>query len=586
MKKVILTIFILVSINAFSQRIITGKIISSITHQPIPYANIGLKKHNVGTLSNIDGSFSLFIPDKLVNDTLVVSSIGFGKKTIPLNALIQIKGLKILLNEKINSLNTIIVVARKEKPTFLELGNPNSNGGTMEMDTVYAGRSVALRIENTTSSFIEKARLKIFRNNLKSFRFRVRLNAIDSLTGQPAEDLLNTSIIVNSSLRNGWIEFNLSELNVEIDKPFYVVFEQILDLEDRIAIANGYKKFLSEHPDKIRRDTIEVDGKKEVDIKFTGGGAIDLAGTYVGISSTKSARNNYISYVRETSFGEWKKVNGIITATVTLRQYPKKNTNIAVQNESQKELAICKAEKISHHFIDQTGVNGMQISVMHKDKIKWSFSSGYADVENQILVTDSTKFRINSISKSMTSLALIKLIGGGKLNLDSPIQNYFPEFPKKTFPITTRQLAGHTAGFRDYDENDLSDYIRTMHYENSIQASKIFENDTLLFKPGTRFAYSTFGWNLIGAIVEKVSGLDYLSYMQSNIWQPLGLKNTCGDNNTVQISNRSRFYEITGEENNLGDFSYKYAGGGILSTANDLVKFGNAMLKRCNEYRK
>ena len=220
----------------------------------------------------------------------------------------------------------------------------------------------------------------------------------------------------------------------------------------------------------------------------------------------------------------------------------------------------------------------MQVCVSKKDKIVWSDAFGYADIVNKIYVSDSTKFRINSISKSLTSLALIKLVSEGKLNLDSPIQKYIPEFPKKSYTITTRQLAGHLAGFRDYDENNLNDYIRTEHYDNSIQALKLFENDTLLFKPGTRFYYSTFGWNLIGAIIEKVSGRDYLTYMAENIWNPLGLENTCGDNFKDKISNRSKFYDVTGEENDLGDLSYKYSGGGLLSTSKDLIKIGNEIL--------
>ena len=92
--------------------------------------------------------------------------------------------------------------------------------------------------------------------------------------------------------------------------------------------------------------------------------------------------------------------------------------------------AICKAEKICKDFIDQNGVNGIQVCVSKKNKIVWSGALGYADIVDKIYVTDSTKFRINSISKSLTSLALIKLVSEGKINLDSPIQKYIPEFPE------------------------------------------------------------------------------------------------------------------------------------------------------------
>lgn len=579
-------VILLNSLSTFGQQTIKGKILKSTTQEPIQYANVGLNKSNVGTISNPDGSFSLYIPANMLNDTLIVSSIGFASKNIPLKYLIAKKDLTISLNQKIVSLNPVIVSSKKKKSLTFELGNHDFKGGVLQTDTLYAGRSIALLIDNKEPNikkgiafpaFIEKARLRIFKNNLKSFKFRVRLNEVDNLTGQPGEDLLTKSIVMQSSMKNGWLEFDLSDLNFEIDNPFFITFEQLLDLTDRTLIANEYTKFLSEHPNKVKFATIEVDGKKEVKQIFKGGG-LDLAGTFIGIAISKTASEKYTSYVRETSFGEWKKVRGIVAATVTLSNYPDHTVNKEDKNECQENLTVCKAKKICKDFIDENGVNGMQVCVSKKNKIVWSDAFGYADIVNNIYVSDSTKFRINSISKSMTSLALIKLVSEGKLNLDSPIQKYIPEFPKKSYTFTTRQLAGHLAGFRDYDENNLNDYIRTEHYDNSIRALKLFENDTLLFMPGTSFYYSTLGWNLIGAIIEKVSGRDYLTYMAENIWNPLGLQNTCGDNFKDKISNRSKFYDVTGEENDLGDLSYKYSGGGLLSTSKDLIKIGNEIL--------
>lgn len=578
-------IILLLSLHAFAQHTIKGKIVNPATQQPIPYANIGLQKHNVGTISNLDGSFSLYIPANLLSDTLVVSSIGFGSKRIAIQYLLTKKSLVIYLTEKIVTLASVTVSSKKEKPKLFELGNLDFKGGVLQNDTLYAGRSIALLIDTKEAdhnksfsfpAFIEKARLRIFRNNLKSFKFRIRLNEVNDATGQPGQDLLAKSIVKESTMRNGWLEFDLSDLNIELDKPFFVTFEQILDVTDRSLITNDYNKFVLEHPNKIKHDTVEFNGKKEVRTMFTGGG-IDLAGVFIGIVSSQKAAEQYTCYVRETSFGEWKKVRGIVAATVTLSKYADLNTDKTARSNCTNET-ICKAEKITTDFIDETGINGIQVAVSKNNKPVWSGSFGYADIVNKINVTDSTKFRINSISKSMTSLALVKLMAEGKLDLDLPIQNYIPEFPKKPFPITTRQLAGHLARFRDYAADDLSDYIRTEHYDNSIQAIKIFENDTLLFKPGEKFSYSTFGWNLIGAIIEKISGKDYLTYMTENIWKPMDLKNTCGDNTKNKISNRSKFYDATGEENDLGDVSYKYAGGGILSTSNDLVKLGNQIL--------
>ena len=134
----------------------------------------------------------------------------------------------------------------------------------------------------------------------------------------------------------------------------------------------------------------------------------------------------------------------------------------------------CIAQQRCDDFMDEHSLTGMQMTVSRKNKIIWSTSLGYADVKNNIPVTDSTRFRIHSISKSLTSLALAKLVSENKLDLDAPIEKYLPDFPKKAYPITVRQLAGHLAGFRDYKEGDLSDYIRTEHYTSATEALKIF----------------------------------------------------------------------------------------------------------------
>ncbi|HSC52543.1 MAG TPA: serine hydrolase [Phnomibacter sp.] len=567
------------------QFIIKGKVLHSITRQPIEYANIGFEKANIGTISNTDGSFELFIPKSLQADSLWVSSIGFGSKKMTVPFLLQKKEIIIYLNEKIAILAPVSVLSKKQKPTIVELGNTQCRGGTLESDTLYAGRTIALLIDNRKApgksknifpAFIEKARLRIFRNNLDTCKFRIRILAVDKTTNQPAEDLLAQSVVMQSTMKNGWLEFNLADLSMEVNKPFFLAFEQILDFTDRSRIAAAYKKFETEHPEKIKTDTIEFEGKK-VERKTMTGSGIDIAGTFIGISNTVAAGEQHVCYVRSTSFGAWEKVRGIVTATVTLSNYEgqSETSNAACITDT----LICKAEKMGRDFIDESGTNGLQIAVSKKGKTVWSTSMSYADVANKKLVTDSTKFRINSISKSFTSLALVQLVAQGKLHLDSPIQHYIPEFPLKPYPITTRQLAGHLAGFRDYREDDPNDYIRTEHFENALQALKIFQDDTLLFKPGSQFYYSSFGWNVIGAIIEKLSDQTYLEYMQQHVFNPIGLHNTCGDNIRSSITNRSRFYDAAGEANDLGDLSYKYAGGGLLSTSHDLLKLGNEVLQ-------
>jgi CubicO group peptidase (beta-lactamase class C family) len=563
----------------FGQIEINGRVLSKDSKEPIAYANIGILKSDVGTISNPDGSFSIRIPQRLINDTLFFSALGFGKKVVPIQLLYKRPNQIIYLWEKAVMLNEVSIREKKTANRFFKLGNSSVKGGVMECDTLYAGRSVSLLIENNKPKmnlqfpvYVEKASLRVYRNNLKSFKFRVRFNEVD-ITGQPGEDMLQQSIVVTSSMRNGWLEFDLSQLNFIVSKSFFVTFEQITDRADRIAIADGYRKFLKEHPDKVKIDTIIFEGKKEVRQRFKGSG-IDLPGTFIAIAHL-SAR--YTSYVRETSFGKWNKVRGIVTATVSVSDQPSlgKQVRKTICTDSSPE---CKSETIVKDFINDTGLNGAQLCVSVGGKLKFSKTVGYADIENRILVTDSTRFRINSISKSFTGVALARLVSENKIELDAPIQKYVPQFPEKSYPITARQLAGHLSGFRDY--RDLHDLVHQEHYENAIQALKVFENDTLLFKPGARFYYSPFGFNLIGAAIENVSKMSYLEYIMENVFKPYNLQNTCGDDVNNKIPNRTKFYDAAGQENDFGDLSYKYPAGGLLSTATDLVKFGNELLNR------
>lgn len=580
-------IFFVIPFNvSFGQITIQGRILSKEKHDPISYVNIGIENSNVGTLSNPDGSFSIPIPKKFIKDTLVFSAIGFAKTALPIQFIGQKEKLTVFLHEKATLLNTVVISEKRQRNKTFELGNTAFKGGVIVTDTTYAGRSVSLLIENKEPYiqkdlkfpvYLEKARLRIFKNNLESLKFRLRINDVDSLTGKPENDLLSQSIIVESSIRKGWLDFDLSHLNYQVSKPFFITFEQILDLKDRTSIADGYRHFIREHPEKIKFDTIEIDGNKEVR-KIIKGSGFDLPGTFIAIAISKSASDYYSSFVRETSFGEWKKVRGIVAATVLLSNQINTTAKNDINSPCEDNFAICQAKQVCREFIEENGLTGVQISVGKEGKIIWSDVFGYADFENRIPVTDSTRFRINSISKSMTSVALIKLLSEGKLDLDTPIQRYLPAFPTKKYPLTTRQLAGHLGGIRDYHEDDLHDFVRTEHFHNATEALTIFKNDSLLFKPGTKFHYTTFGWNLIGAIIEGITKDNYLDYMKKNIWDPIGLVNTCGDDNSLLIPNRSKFYDLAGQANDLGDWSYKYPGGGILSTSRDLVKFGNEIL--------
>ncbi len=256
---------------------------------------------------------------------------------------------------------------------------------------------------------------------------------------------------------------------------------------------------------------------------------------------------------------------------------PAQGTLAEAQSPVRHARAIEFARTLVTAVMEESGTPGMSVAVGIDGAIVWAEGFGYADVENRVPVWEETKFRIGSVSKPLTAAAVGLLVEQGKLDLDAPVQQYVPTFPEKRWPITTRRVAGHLAGIRHYDGDE---FLSAVRYETVVQGLEIFRDDTLLFEPGDRFSYSTYGWNLVSAVVEGASGQEFLPYVQENVFDPIGMRHTVADYTDSIIPHRTRFYERDRDGRVLNapyvDNSYKWAGGGFLSTPSDLVRFGFA----------
>ena len=210
-------------------------------------------------------------------------------------------------------------------------------------------------------------------------------------------------------------------------------------------------------------------------------------------------------------------------------------------------------------------IPGVQVAVAINGTLVWSEGFGYADAARRRPVTRATQFRIGSVSKPLTAATVALLYEQGKLDLDAPVQRYVPTFPDKGYPITTRQLAGHLAGIRHYRDRE---FFQTRHFATVRDGLAIFQDDSLLFPPGTRFSYSSYGWNLVSAVVEGAAGQDFLSYISARVFRPLGLTHTAPDRSDSLIPERTQFYDP--DSNGAYhvaptvDNSYKWARGGFV----------------------
>ena len=243
------------------------------------------------------------------------------------------------------------------------------------------------------------------------------------------------------------------------------------------------------------------------------------------------------------------------------------------------EAVVARARAMAQTRLIEEGWPGLSVAVSVGGETVWAEGFGYADLEHRTPVWPATKFRIGSISKPLTAAAVAQLYAEGRLDVDAPVQTYVPAFPEKRAPVTTRQLGAHLAGIRHYRGTE---FLMRDHFDTVADGLAIFAADTLLFEPGTRYSYSSYGWNLISAVVEGASGEDFLSYMRRRVFVPLGMRHTVADHVDSLITQRVRFYARNDDGTLLNapyvDNSYKWAGGGFLSTTGDLLRFANAVV--------
>lgn len=251
----------------------------------------------------------------------------------------------------------------------------------------------------------------------------------------------------------------------------------------------------------------------------------------------------------------------------------------AFLNAQSLQQNIAKAEALVESFVEDNNLPGMAVSIYLDDSMIWSEGFGYADIESQTPVDPAlTKFRIGSVSKTLTAAAMGDLMKKDMLDPDTIVQTYVPDFPEKEYDITVRQVAGHTAGIRHYRGIE---FMSSKLYATVDEGLTIFANDPLLFEPGTQYSYSSYGWNLISAIVEGASEEEFLGYMKDHVFDPLEMNNTVPEWTNQEISNLTTFYVPDGDDNTVApyvDNSYKWAGGGFVGTTEDLIRFGAAYL--------
>jgi len=249
------------------------------------------------------------------------------------------------------------------------------------------------------------------------------------------------------------------------------------------------------------------------------------------------------------------------------------------QASDSRESAIAKSKALLDNAISQQKCVGISAGVSVNGVIEWKDAAGYADKDNKTLYKTQTLTRTASIAKPMTAVAIMQLVEKNLLDIEAPINNYLDNFPNGN-KITTRHLLSHISGMDAYKSK--KEVENKKHYPTLTQAADVFKDRKLLAEPGTAFNYTSYGYVVLGMIIESASGQSYEAYMQEHILDKVGMTHTGVEHFGQDYQDQAALYHIEKKgkikSKKSNDLSNRIPAGGFYSTVEDLLAFGNALM--------
>ena len=241
----------------------------------------------------------------------------------------------------------------------------------------------------------------------------------------------------------------------------------------------------------------------------------------------------------------------------------------ACASASQRDhtAAVAASREQMNALMTRAKLPGAVVAVSVGDRISWHEAFGVTSLDAKTPPTMHTRFRVGSLSKLMTVAALMRLVEQRRVTLDDPVSKHLPDFPHGA--ITLRQLAGHLGGIRHY--RSPAEFLSTTHYDSATAALVKFAKDPLVSPPGENYLYSTYGYNVLGAVIEKVTGKTFDAAMQSLVFKPLKMTET----SFVSDKNTAAFYDLSDTGPIVAptvDLSDRLPAGAAVTTARDLAR--------------
>ncbi len=256
---------------------------------------------------------------------------------------------------------------------------------------------------------------------------------------------------------------------------------------------------------------------------------------------------------------------------------------LCAQNKSNDTISASgKSNHLLNELVTKHNAIGVVAGISQGDSILWKSSNGYMDRKNNIKATIKMRTRIASISKPMTAIAVMQLFEKGLIHLDEPIQTYIKEYPNvSTDKMTVRHLLNHSSGIKGYASAKEAETRK--NYNTLTDAMNVFKDRELHAEPGEEYHYTTYGYVVLGVLIERVSGESFEAYMEKNIWNKAGMNSTGVEHYSETYQNKTQLYSKrkNGKVKHIkkgNNLSNRIPGGGFYSTLEDILMFGQAVL--------
>ncbi|HTF22119.1 MAG TPA: serine hydrolase domain-containing protein [Chryseolinea sp.] len=295
--------------------------------------------------------------------------------------------------------------------------------------------------------------------------------------------------------------------------------------------------------------------------------------------------------------GKLKLHTAIFIATASFLLYccnqskPVEHGNDAKDGSSVLNVDPKKIDTFIAGEMERQGIPGASVAVVYAGKIIYKNCFGLANVEYSIPVKRESPFKIASLTKPFTAIAIMQLMERGKISLDEKITTYLDGLPAEWSSITIGQLLHHTSGLADYfkapDWSWKNSWRIDLNHDEFIQ---MCSRSPMVYPPGTKMKYCNTGYYLLGMVIEKASGLSYEEYLSEHIFRPIRMSHSQLDKGQSIIYNRVSGYTLYDKALKNAEFTsdtWAYSEGGIITTAEDLAKldssfYTNALLKKAS----